>query len=59
MLFDIAMFSMLTMCTFAGCILMKPFYIMGVRNIGLNKLTTLRDTFIFMFVSVASQRLVE
>jgi len=47
MFFD---FAMLAMCAFSGCILMKPLYIMGVRNISFHKFPSLGNTFILMLV---------
>lgn len=43
-------FAMFAMRSFAGCILMKPFNIMGVLNVRFHKFPALRDTLILVFV---------
>ena len=45
-----AFFTMFTMRSFSGRILMKPLNIVSVLDIGLNKLATLGDTFILVHV---------
>jgi len=44
-------FMVFVMSAFAGCIQMKSFHIMSICNVRFNKLPTLLDAFILVFVS--------
>jgi hypothetical protein len=43
------MSTMFAMRTFAGCILMEPFNVVGERNVGFHKFSSLRNTLILVF----------